>query len=111
MKAWWAYWLTLAIGAALWIGALVVGGRDGIRTALGQPLWAVILLAPIFIAGLNLVAFRQTHEVVCRMEAERHSWLKAMVGGGYSARTFALTGIVLLILGIALVVWIVSGSQ
>lgn len=111
MKAWWAYWLTLAIGAALWIGALVVGGRDGIRTALGQPLWAVILLAPIFIAGLNLVAFRQTHEVVCRMEAERHSWLKGMVGGGYSARTFALTGIVLLILGIALVVWIVSGSQ
>ena len=76
MKAWWAYWLTLAIGAALWIGALVVGGRDGIKTALGQPLWAVVLLAPIFIAGLNLVAFRQTHEVVCRMEAERHSWLR-----------------------------------
>ena len=110
MKAWWAYWLTLAIGAALWIGALVVGGRDGIKTALGQPLWAVVLLAPIFIAGLNLVAFRQTHEVVCRMEAERHSWLSALVGGGYSARTFALTGIVLLILGVALVVWIVSDS-
>ena len=111
MKAWWAYWLTLAIGAALWIGALVVGGRGGIRTALGQPLWAVVLLAPIFIAGLNLVAFRQTHEVVCRMEAERHSWLAAMVGGGYSARTFALTGIVLLILGVALVVWILRDSQ
>ena len=111
MKAWWAYWLTLAIGAALWIGALVVGGRGGISMALGQPLWAVVLLAPIFIAGLNLVAFRQTHEVVCRMEAERHSWLAAMVGGGYSARTFALTGIVLLILGVALVVWILRDSQ
>ena len=116
MKAWWAYWLTLAIGAALWIGALVVGGRGGISMALGQPLWAVVLLAPIFIAGLNLfqrkVAARsQTHEVVCRMEAERHSWLAAMVGGGYSARTFALTGIVLLILGVALVVWILRDSQ
>ena len=44
------------------------------------------------------------------MEAERHSWLAAMVGGGYSARTFALTGIVLLILGVALVVWILSDS-
>jgi hypothetical protein len=108
MKAWWAYWLTVAIGAALWIGTLVVGGRDGVRTALGQPLWAVLLLAPIFIAGLNLVAFRQTHEIVCRMEAERHSWLAAMVGGGYSARAFALTGIVLLVIGIALVVWIVG---
>ena len=80
MKAWWAYWLTLAVGAAPWIGVAVVGGRDGIRTALSQPIWAVVLLATSFLAGLNLVAFRQTHEVVCRMEAERHRWLSLMVG-------------------------------
>lgn len=28
-------------------------------------------LAPIFLAGLNLVAFRRTHEVVCRMDGLR----------------------------------------
>jgi hypothetical protein len=72
VKAWWAYWLTLAVGAALWIGIAVVGGGEGIRTALGQPIWAVVLLAPFFLAGLNLVAFRETHDVVCRLEAERH---------------------------------------
>lgn len=106
--AWWAYWLALAVGAALWIGVTVVGGHDGVRSALGQPMGAVILLAPIFVAGLNLIAFRESHEVVCRMEAERHRWLSVMVGRGYSARTFALTGVVLLVLGVALVVWVVT---
>lgn len=53
MKAWWAYWLTLAVGAAIWIGVAVIAGRDGIKTALSQPLLAAILLAPIFLAGLN----------------------------------------------------------
>ena len=51
MKAWWAYWLTLAVGAVLWIGVAVIAGRDGIRTALSQPVSAAILLAPIFLAG------------------------------------------------------------
>ena len=111
MKAWWAYWLTLAVGAVLWIGVAVIAGRDGIRSALGQPISAAILLAPIFLAGLNLVAFRGTHEVVCRMEAERHRWLSVLVGRGYSARTFALTGLVLLALGVALVVWVASGAR
>lgn len=106
--AWWAYWLALAVGAALWIGVAIVGGHDGVRSALGQPMGAVILLAPIFVAGLNLIAFRESHEVVCRMEAERHRWLSVMVGRGYSARTFALTGVVLLVLGVALVVWVVT---
>ena len=95
----------------LWIGVAVFAGREGIRTALGQPIWAAILLAPIFLAGLNLVAFRRTHGVVSRMEAERHRWLAVMVGRGYSARTFALTGIVLLTLGVALVVWVVSDTR
>jgi hypothetical protein len=111
VKAWWGYWLTIGVGEALWIGVAVVGGREGIRAALGQPIWAVLLLAPIFLAGLNLVAFRQSHEVVCRIEAERHRWLSVMVGRGYSARTFALTGIVLLVVGVGLVVWVVSGNR
>lgn len=111
MKAWWAYWLTLAVGAAVWIGVAVIAGREGIRTALGQPIWAAILLAPIFLAGLNLVAFRRTHEVVCRREAERHRSLSLFVGRGYSARTFALTGLVLLAVGLALVVWVVNGAR
>jgi hypothetical protein len=111
VKAWWSYWLTLVFGAVLWIGVAVVAGREGIRTALGQPIWAAILLAPIFPAGLNLVAFRRTHEVVCRMEAERHRWLSLLVGRGYSARTFALTGLVLLALGIISVVWVVNGVR
>jgi len=71
MKAWWAYWLTLAFGAVLWIGLAVVAGREGIESALGQPIWATILIAPIFLAGLNLVAFRRTHEVVCRLCVHR----------------------------------------
>jgi hypothetical protein len=45
------------------------------------------------------------------MEAERHAWLAAMVGRCYSAQTFALTGVVLLVLGVALLVWIVSLSH
>jgi len=103
--------MTLAVGAALWLGVAVVGGRDGIRSALGQPIWAAVLLAPIFLAGLNLVAFRAWHEAVCRMEAERHRWLSIMVGRGYSARTFALTGVVLLVIGMGLAVWILSGNR
>jgi hypothetical protein len=103
--------MTLAVGAALWLGVAVVGGRDGIRSALGQPIWAAVLLAPIFLAGLNLVAFRETHEVVCRMEAERHRWLSLMVGRGHSARTFAMTGVVLLVIGMGLTVWILSGDR
>ena len=111
MKAWWTYWLTLAVGATVWIGVEVVGGRDGVRSALAQPIWAIVLLAPVFLAGLNLVAFRETHEVVVRMEVERHHWLSVMAGRGYSARTFALTGVALLILGVGLVVWIVGGGR
>jgi len=111
VRAWWSYWLTVAVGAALWLGIAVVGGRDGIKTALSQPLSAAILLAPIFLAGLNLIVFRQTHEVVCRMEAERHRSLSTLVGRGYSARTFALTGLVLLGLGVAVIVWMVNGDK
>ena len=45
------------------------------------------------------------------MEAERHRWLSLLVGRGYSARTFALTGLILLALGVILVVWVVNGMR
>ena len=45
------------------------------------------------------------------MEAERHRWLSVMVGRGYSARTFAFTGVVLLVLGVALVAWVIRDPR
>jgi hypothetical protein len=84
VKAWWSYCLALAVGAVLWIGVAVAGGPEGVRTALTEPIPAAILLAPIFLAGLNIVAFRRTHEVVCRMDAERHRSLSVLVGRGCS---------------------------
>jgi hypothetical protein len=103
MKAWWAYWLTLIVGIALWVGVALALGRDGLRVALGQPVWVLVLDAPIVLAGLNLLVFRGSHEVICRLEAERHPWLATLVGRGYSARMFALTGAVLLTLTAGLV--------
>jgi hypothetical protein len=111
MKAWWAYWLTLAIGVLVWIGGLVVVGRDGLRAALGQPLTAIVLISPVFLAGLNLVAFRSSHETVCRMEVERHPWLSHLVGRGYSARSFALTGVALLFVAAVFVIGVLNGSR
>ena len=111
MRAWWAYWLTLIFGSLAWVGVVIAVGREGLKTALGQPLWATILIAPIFLAGLNLVVFRSRHEVVCRLEVERHPWLSHLVGRGYSARTFALTGLAVLALGVALVIGVIGGSR
>jgi hypothetical protein len=45
------------------------------------------------------------------MEAERHGWLSMMVGRGYSARAFALTGIVLSVVGVALVAFVLSDTR
>jgi hypothetical protein len=66
------------------------------RAILAQPLWMVLLLAPLVVAGVNLIVFRESHADVCRLEVERHPWLRYLVGRGYSARTFALTGLGLL---------------
>jgi hypothetical protein len=70
VRAWWAYRLTLIFGSLAWVGVVIAVGREGLETALGQPLWATILIAPIFLAGLNGVDFRSSHEVVCRLEVE-----------------------------------------
>jgi hypothetical protein len=66
------------------------------RAILDQPAWLVVLLAPLVVAGINLIVFRESHEEVCRLEVARHPWLRYLVGRGYSARTFVLTGLGLL---------------
>jgi hypothetical protein len=110
MRAWWVYWLSIVIAAVLWIGAPVVAGRDGFRSFLTQPLGLAILVGPLVAAGVNLILFRASHEEVCRNEVARHPRLRYLVGRGYSARTFAWTGFVLLGL-VALAVAAVLGNR
>jgi hypothetical protein len=64
----------------------------------------VILLAPVIAAGLNLILFRDSHEEVCRVEVRRHRWMRAIAGNGYSATSFAVTGVAML----AFAVWIAA---
>jgi len=110
MRAWWAYWLTLLVGAIAWIAGALAAGRDGFEAALHEPIWAAILITPIFLAGLNLVLFRDGHEVICRLEVERHPWMSHFVGRGYSSGTFALTGVMVLALGLLIVISLFGGS-
>ena len=103
MRAWWAYWATLGVGAAIWVGAAVVGGRDGLRSLLADPAGLAILVLPIVAAGLNLVLYRRSHEEVCRLEVQRHRSFRLIAGNGYSARAFGLTGVALILLAVAIV--------
>jgi len=96
VRAWWTYWLTFGLAAVLWIGAAISAPAGGMRAILAQPLWMILLLAPVVVAAINLIVFRESHEEICRLEVARHPWLRYLVGGGYSARTFALTGLGLL---------------
>ncbi|MFL5677079.1 MAG: hypothetical protein ACJ77X_05500 [Chloroflexota bacterium] len=104
MRAWWTYWATLVAGVVIWTAALVVGSREGLRSMLANPVGLLVLVAPIVIAGLNLVLYRESHEEVCRIEVQRHRSLQLLAGSGYAARTFALTGVGLLALAGVIVV-------
>jgi hypothetical protein len=110
VRAWWAYWLTLAVGAALWIGVAVATPGGTMRDALHHPVWLFVLLAPLVAAGGNLIVFRRQHETICRLEAERHAWLRMLVGRGYSATTFAATGVALVGLAGMVLYGVVSGA-
>jgi hypothetical protein len=90
------YWLSIGIAAVVWVGGALLGGRSGLSAMLGQPVGLTILLLPLVVAGVDLIVYRSSHEEVCRVEAERHGWLRALVGRGYSAATFAWTGVALL---------------
>ena len=104
VRAWWVFWATVVLGAVLWIAVPLIVGRDSFRSLLAQPLGLAVLVAPLIVAGINLIVFRETHEEVCRIEAERHSSLRAVVGRGYSARMFAATGVVLFVVAVAIVI-------
>lgn len=110
MRAWWTYWVTFAVAAVLWIGVAIASPEGGMRDALHEPVWLALLLTPLVAAGGNLVIFRRQHETVCRIEAERHAWLRMLVGGGYSAATFATTGVVLIGLAAIVLAGVVSGA-
>jgi hypothetical protein len=110
MRAWYVYWISIAIAAVLWIGVPLLAGRDGLATLLAQPVWLAVMLVPLVVAGANLILFQDSHETVCRLEAQRHRWLRAMVGDGYSARTFALTGLALLMLAVLILVVVATGG-
>ena len=110
MRAWWTYWVTFALGAALWMGVAIAFPEGRMRDALHQPVWLILLLAPLVAAGANLLIFRRQHETVCRLEAERHTWLRMLVGRGYSAATFAVTGVVLIGLAVVVLGGVVGGA-
>lgn len=110
MRAWWAYWLTLIAGAVLWTAAAVVAPHGAFGSILREPVWLVLLLAPLLAAGVNLIAFRRSHEEVCQIEVAQHKWLRFLVGPGYSSGTFALTGSVLLGLVAAILIGLVTGA-
>ena len=110
MRAWWAYWATFAIGVVLWIGVAIATPEGTMAEILHEPVWLFLLLAPLVAAGANLIIFRQQHETVCALEAERHAWLRLLVGRGYSATAFAATGVALIGLAVVVLVSIVSGA-
>jgi hypothetical protein len=101
MRAWWTFWATALLGAVLWIAVPLVAGRTGFRAVLDDPLGLAALLLPLVAGGVNLILFRRTHETVCRVEAQRHRFFRAIAGDGYSARAFGVTGLVLLAVAVA----------
>jgi len=104
MRAWWAFWLTLGTAAVLWLGAALLAPDRDVRAALANRVVLVVLLAPLVAAGLNLILFRNAHEAACRVEVQRHRWMRAIAGSGYSATSFAVTGVAIL----AFVAWILG---
>ena len=110
MRAWWVYWLSIAIAAVLWVGVPLVLRGPAFRSLLANPVWLVIFVAPLVVAGLDLVLFRETHEEVCRLEARRHRWLRALVGDGYAASTFMWTGVAVLALAVVIVGAVATGA-
>ena len=110
MRAWWTYWASIAVAIVVWLGAVLLLGRSGLRSLLASPIGLAILVVPLVVAGLDLVLFRATHEEVCRLEARRHRWLRRLVGDGYSATAFLWTGVSILGLAVVVVMAVVIGG-
>jgi hypothetical protein len=102
--AWRAYWWTI-VG---WVGVLVLylAFRQRAENTL---LWGIVLSLPLFLAGLNLVLFSESHEQACAREVARHRWLRVVTMGGYSRRTFLVTGLIAVAMSIFLGVSFIGG--
>jgi hypothetical protein len=102
--AWRAYWWTIAV----WLLALViyVALRRSVESTL---LWGLVLSLPLFLAGINLVLFGESHEQICAREVARHRWLRVVTMGGYSRRTFLITGLIAVAMSILIAVLFVGG--
>ena len=103
VRAWWAYWVSITFAAVLWLGALLLLGRSSLRSILGNPMGLTVFVAPLVVAGVDLILFRATHEEICRLEARRHRWLRSLVGQGYSAAAFLWSGVAVLVVAIVIV--------
>jgi hypothetical protein len=110
MRAWWVYWISIAVAAVLWIGAPLLLGGSRFRALLHERIWLAVFVIPLVVAGLDLILYRVAHEEVCRLEARRHRWLRALVGDGYSATTFMWTGVAVLGLAIVVVAAVALGA-
>ena len=97
-RAWWIYWLALAVWALVALGVAVTR----VRLGPAEPQWVFGLSAPLLIAGLDLILYRTSHERICAIEAREHAWLRVLVAKGYSARTFLITGVALAAAGVLL---------
>jgi len=102
--AWRGYWWTIA--GWLVVLVLYLALRQSVENKL---LWGIVLSLPLFLAGLNLVLFSASHEQACAREVAQHRWLRVVTMGGYSRRTFLVTGLVAVAMSILLGVSFVGG--
>jgi len=102
--AWRGYWWTIAG----WLLALVVylALRQSVEN---KVLWGIVLSLPLFLAGINLVLFSESQERICASEVARHRWLRVVTMGGYSRRTFLITGLIAVAMSILIGVSLVGG--
>ncbi|HKA51776.1 MAG TPA: hypothetical protein VKK19_19515 [Candidatus Dormibacteraeota bacterium] len=101
--AWRSYWALLMC----WLLVIVVWSllRQDLRSG---PLPGILVALPPFLIGLDLMVFSRSHEAICRSQVERHRWLELITMGGYSHRTFFVTGIGVLVGSLALAGWIAT---
>ena len=102
--AWRAYWWTIA-GWSL-VLVLYLALRQSVDNKL---LWGIVLSLPLLVAGLNLVLFSESHEQICAIEVARHRWLHIVTMGGYSRRTFLITGLIAVAMSVFIAVSLVGG--
>jgi hypothetical protein len=86
--------------------AIYVVLRQSVESRL---LWGLVLSLPLFLAGINLVLFSESHEQVCASEVAQHRWLRVVTMGGYSRRTFLITGLIAVAASILIGVSLVGG--